>query len=55
MKTKPCHTCRKETSVAYRVRLNNQKQWVFVCEDCCNIHKEQSGYTYGGTWKGARY
>ncbi|MDE0598953.1 MAG: hypothetical protein OSB51_07220 [Dokdonia donghaensis] len=55
MKTKQCHTCNTETEVAFRVRLHSKKQWVFICEDCCNLHKDSPGYTYGGTWKGKRH
>ncbi len=39
----------------YRVQLTKGKTWLFVCTDCCNKVKEQTGYRYGGTWKGYRH
>lgn len=55
LKTKHCYTCKTETPVAYRVRLRDQKQWVFICKDCCTLERQKQGYTYGGTWKGTRH
>ncbi len=55
MKTKCCALCQKEATVMYRVQIMKGNPWIFVCTDCCNRAKTQSGYRYGGTWKGDRH
>ncbi len=55
-KTKPCHRCGKATEVAYRVRLDESKAWVFICGACVNpVKRDNPHYAYGGTWKGTRH
>ncbi|MFN1836275.1 hypothetical protein AB2B38_013515 [Balneola sp. MJW-20] len=55
MKLKTCHTCGKETAIAYRIQIQKGKEWIFVCPDCIENHKEGEFYRYGGTWKGSRH
>ena len=36
----------------YRVRLNNSKNWYFLCKICTEENKANNpNYIYGGTWK----
>lgn len=55
-KTKPCAKCGQPTEVAYRVRLDATRAWVFVCPACLlGVKVGNPHYTYGGTWKGSRH
>lgn len=53
-KTKLCDQCQEATSVAFRVRLSKNKDWVFVCKLCCEKASALPDYQYGGTWKGQK-
>jgi len=56
LKTKPCFRCAKPAEVAYRVRLDATKAWVFICGRCVVPAKTNNPhYAYGGTWKGSRH
>ena len=56
IKTKPCHRCGVATDVAYRVRYDESRAWVFVCGKCVTpLKRDNPFYTYGGTWKGSRH
>jgi hypothetical protein len=48
---KLCDKCTKGDSVLYRVRMQTQDPWLFVCVNCQSIAKLQAAYQYGGTWK----
>lgn len=55
-KTKPCARCGTPTAVAYRVRLDEPKAWVFICGKCVlPVKTGNPHYAYGGTWKGSRH
>jgi hypothetical protein len=55
-KTKTCSVCKVETSVAYRVRIDATRTWVFICYACLDTVKPGNPhYVYGGTWKGSRH
>lgn len=49
---KPCHICNKEASILYRVKYQEEGDWIFVCPECWQtISQDNPYYTYGGTWK----
>ncbi|MFT6806048.1 MAG: hypothetical protein ACJAWT_001454 [Glaciecola sp.] len=48
---KLCDKCTKGESVLYRVRMQAQDPWLFVCVNCQSIAKLEAAYQYGGTWK----
>ena len=55
-KTKTCAVCKAETNVAYRVRTDATRVWVFVCYACLDrVKPGNPHYVYGGTWKGSRH
>ena len=43
--------CNKDESVLFRVRLNNNEPWQFLCKQCQLKAKSEASYQYGGTWK----
>ena len=52
IRTEPCERCEKTNDVLYRVRIDESKQWIFVCPDCLEQVKLGNRlYQYGGTWK----
>ena len=52
MKTKLCPNCNREFSLMYRVKIDQSKNWYFLCKNCTEINKEKNQfYVYGGTWK----
>ncbi len=55
MKTKDCHSCGQAATTLYRIQLRKKGPWVFVCKACCEAHRQEPGYRYGGTWKGYRH
>lgn len=55
MKTKQCEICKIEEIVLFRIKISNDKKWIFVCKSCCTISQKSENYTYGGTWKGSRH
>ena len=49
---KSCHNCSFQKDTLYRVRISENKVWVFVCSECMKIVKpDNPDYQYGGTWK----
>lgn len=54
MKKKDCKRCKKSFTKMYRVRyIESVKNWVFMCESCLLVVKQDNKfYKYGGTWKG---
>jgi hypothetical protein len=53
---KICAQCGQAVSVAYRIRRDASRVWVFVCYPCLDIVKPNNPhYTYGGTWKASRH
>ena len=55
MKLKFCETCKIENNILFRVQIEKGKNWIFVCESCCEKHQNLEHYKYGGTWKGSRH
>lgn len=52
IRTKPCSRCTETNDVLYRVRTEENGNWIFVCPTC--LEKVKLGnphYQYGGTWK----
>lgn len=49
---KSCQQCKSSPAVMYRIWPNASLGWIFVCEACLLVHKQDnSDYRYGGTWK----
>ena len=49
---KHCAICKVDFSTMYRVQFETPKEWVFVCKECLvEVKKDNTNYTYGGTWK----
>ena len=49
---KSCHQCSLQQDTLFRIRIQENKNWVFVCQDCLKIVRpENPHYLYGGTWK----
>ena len=53
-RTKLCQHCHSLITVAFRVRLAQNPDWIFVCKPCCEKAAVLPNYQYGGTWKGLR-
>lgn len=52
VRTKPCSRCEQTNDVLYRVRVEQNGDWVFVCPGCLETVKPGNvHYQYGGTWK----
>lgn len=52
VRTKPCCRCEETKDVLYRVRIEAEGDWVFVCPTCLQRVKPGNPYyRYGGTWK----
>ncbi|MEM0982894.1 MAG: hypothetical protein AAGI17_02985 [Planctomycetota bacterium] len=51
--TKPCGRCGAEAPRLYRVVVEKDGAWVFVCDDCWpSVSEDNPHYHYGGTWTG---
>ncbi|TWH38835.1 hypothetical protein [Dulcicalothrix desertica] len=51
-RVKPCHICNQSAPVLYRVKYEEEGDWVFVCPNCWqDISQDNPFYVYGGTWK----
>ena len=49
---KSCHQCSFQQDTLFRVRIQENKNWIFVCQDCLKIVKQDNPhYQYGGIWK----
>ena len=49
---KNCFKCNKNSSELFRVKLEQRKNWIFICKICLQESKTESlFYQYGGTWK----
>ena len=49
---KSCHKCSLQKDTLYRVRIKENKIWVFIGSECMKIAKtDNPHYKYGGTWK----
>jgi hypothetical protein len=54
-RTKACDRCKEVAPVLYRVRLEPDQPWQFVCPNCWpQVSQGNPDYTYGGTWKGKK-
>ena len=52
VRTKPCSRCEKTNDVLYRVRIDEDGAWIFVCPACLDkVKPGNPHYQYGGTWK----
>ena len=46
MKTKLCPNCNREFSLMYRVKIDQSKNWYFLCKICTEINKEKINFMY---------
>jgi hypothetical protein len=52
IRTKACQCCQKPGDTLYRVRVDESRNWIFVCPACLELVKPGNPlYHYGGTWK----
>jgi len=52
IRTKSCDRCQSTNDTLYRVRIEQDGGWVFVCPPCLGeVKPENPYYQYGGTWK----
>ncbi|WP_407890563.1 hypothetical protein [Scytonema sp. NUACC26] len=52
IRVKLCSRCGLTASVLYRVKYEEDGQWVFVCPNCWEkVSQNNPFYVYGGTWK----
>jgi len=52
IRVKFCGRCSQTVPILYRVKYEEDGQWVFVCPDCWQqVSQNNSFYVYGGTWK----
>ena len=52
VRIKLCSRCEETSDVLYRVRMDEDGDWVFVCPVCLDQVKAGNPYyQYGGTWK----
>jgi len=51
-RTKACSRCNQVTAVLFRVRIELDGNWFFVCQSCLDqVKSDNPHYQYGGTWK----
>jgi hypothetical protein len=51
-RVKSCYICHQTAPVLYRVKYEEEGDWVFTCPECWqNISQDNPFYVYGGTWK----
>jgi hypothetical protein len=49
---KACLLCRLDKDALFRVRIEKEGDWLFVCHDCLwKVKPDNPHYQYGGTWK----
>jgi hypothetical protein len=52
VRTKACSRCDETKDVLYRVKVDSEGGWIFVCPVCLNkVKPDNKHYQYGGTWK----
>ncbi len=52
IRTKLCSRCSQSAPILYRVKYEEDGDWVFVCSECWNLVSSNNPfYLYGGTWK----
>jgi alpha-D-ribose 1-methylphosphonate 5-phosphate C-P lyase len=52
IRSKACSRCAATSAVLYRVRIENDGDWIFVCSPCLyEVKPGNPHYQYGGTWK----
>ncbi|MBY6204522.1 hypothetical protein [Halomonas denitrificans] len=52
VRTKACGRCETIRDVLYRVRIDQDGEWVFLCPSCLpQVKPDNPHYRYGGTWK----
>jgi hypothetical protein len=52
IRQKECSRCELERDTLFRVRIEKEGVWIFVCRDCLEkVKPENPHYQYGGTWK----
>ncbi len=49
---KACDRCGEVSPVLYRVQVEAEGPWIFVCRGCWDrVAPGNPAYRYGGTWK----
>ncbi len=52
IRIKFCHRCSQPAPILYRVKFEEQGDWIFVCPKCWpSVNENNPFYVYGGTWK----
>jgi hypothetical protein len=52
IREKECSGCKLLKDTLFRVRIERDGDWVFVCDDCLEkVKPNNPHYQYGGTWK----
>jgi hypothetical protein len=52
VRVKHCVSCNQPSAVLYRVKYEEDGDWVFVCPNCwSSLSQDNPHYVYGGTWK----
>lgn len=52
IRVKLCEHCNQPASVLYRIKYQEDGDWVFVCPDCWQkVSLDNPFYVYSGTWK----
>ena len=52
VRTKACSRCDETNDVLYRVKVESNGDWIFVCPVCLDkVKPDNPQYQYGGTWK----
>jgi hypothetical protein len=52
IRVKPCGRCSQTAAILYRVKYEEDGNWVFLCRECWDIVSlDNPFYVYGGTWK----
>jgi hypothetical protein len=51
-RVKLCNRCSNPAPILYRVKYQENGDWVFVCRLCWDsVAPHNTFYVYGGTWK----
>ncbi|MGI8504255.1 MAG: hypothetical protein ACR2LR_24430 [Hassallia sp.] len=51
-RVKLCDRCSQSAPILYRVKYEENSEWVFICHQCWDqVSQDNPFYVYGGTWK----
>ncbi|WP_224094513.1 hypothetical protein [Nostoc sp. MS1] len=51
-RVKMCDRCSQTAPILYRVKFEENGDWIFVCPQCwVGVSENNPFYVYGGTWK----